>query len=153
MDMKSAKVPFVIAALLASAPVWAHHGSAGFDRNKPVHLIGKITRLEWINPHVVIHLDVAGADGRVAAWLVNTLPPNAAIRKGFSKADFAVGTELAIDGYQAEDGSDKAGSNQVNASNIQLNDGRTIVDPGCFDASGHGLPWGRCAPSAGAYQK
>jgi hypothetical protein len=140
IGMKSSKSPqlaVVIAILLAAAPVWAHHGSAGFDQKKPVHLIGKVSLLEWMNPHVVIHLDVADADGKLATWLVNTLPTNAATRQGFSKSSFAVGTDLIVDGYQAADG-----SNHVNGASIVFQNGKKIVTPGCFDASGRGLPWG-----------
>src|SRR5580692_1828196 len=99
------KLPIVIAVLLAAAPIWAHHGSAGFDQKKPVHLVGKVSLVEWINPHIVIHVEAGDVDGRIATWLVNTLPPNPAIRLGFSKSFFAVGTDLIVDGYQAEDGS------------------------------------------------
>src|SRR5580692_6654205 len=130
------KLPIVIAVLLAAAPLWAHHGSAGFDQKKPVHLIGKVGLLEWMNPHIVIHLDVADADGKVATWLVNTVPPNPAIRGGFSKSSFAVGTELTVDGYQATDG-----SNHVNGTSIVFQDGKKIITPGCFDAAGRGLDW------------
>ena len=122
------KLPVVIAVLLAAAPIWAHHGSTGFDQKKPVHLVGKVSLLEWMNPHIVIHLEVAGADGKVATWLVNTIPPNAAIRLGFSKNSFAVGTEISVEGYQATDG-----SNHVNGTNILLKDGKRIVTPDCFD--------------------
>ncbi len=90
-----------------------------------------------MNPHIVIHLDAAGTDGKVATWLVNTLPPNTMIRRGFSKDFFAVGTDLTIDGYQAEDG-----SNHVNAAGIVFKGGKKIDTPGCFDAAGRGLPWG-----------
>lgn len=114
--------------LLAAAPVLAHHGSAGFDRNKPLHLVGKISSLEWSNPHVVIHLDAVGADGQVRVWLVNTYPPNAAKRMGFPESSFAGGTELTIDGYQASDG-----SNHVNGTSVVFPDGRKIVSPDCFD--------------------
>ena len=122
------KLAVVITVLLAAAPIWAHHGSTGFDQKKPVHLIEKISLLEWNNPHIVIHLDVAGADGKVATWLVNTLPPNAAIRRGFPKSSFVVGTEISVEGYQALDG-----SNHVNGTNIVLGDGQKIVTPDCFD--------------------
>jgi Family of unknown function (DUF6152) len=134
---RSSKLPVVIAVLLAAGPIWAHHGSTGFDQKKPVHLIGKVSLLEWMNPHVVIHLEVAGADGKVATWLVNTVPPNPAIRLGFTKSSFPVGTDLTVDGYQAEDG-----SNHVNGTSIVFQDGKKIVTPGCFDASGRGLNWG-----------
>ncbi len=118
----------VVLAVLAAAPIWAHHGSTGFDQKKPVHFAGKVSMLEWNNPHIVIHVDVAGADGKVDTWLVNTLAPNAAIRRGFPKSSFAVGTDLTVDGYQALDG-----SNHVNGTNIVLADGQKIVTPDCFD--------------------
>lgn len=114
--------------LLAAAPVWAHHGSAGFDQNKPVHLVGKVSQLDWINPHIVIHIEVAGADGNVATWLVNTLAPNAAMRSGFSKSSFWTGMDITVDGYQATDG-----SNHVNGTNIVLPDGKNIVSAACFN--------------------
>jgi len=122
------KLPVFVIVLLASAPIWAHHGSAGFDQKKPVHFTGKVSQLEWTNPHIVIHLEVAGADGKVTTWLVNTLAPNAAIRRGFPKSSFAVGTEISVEGYQALDG-----SNHVNGTNIVLGDGQKIVTPDCFD--------------------
>ena len=122
------KLPVVIVVLLAAAPIWAHHGSAGFDQKKPVHFIGKVSLLEWTNPHIVIHLEVAGADGKVATWLVNSFPPNAGKRLGFSQSSFAVGTEITVDGYQATDG-----SNHVNGTSIVFGDGKKIVGSDCFD--------------------
>ena len=121
------KIAVVVFLLLAAAPILAHHGSAGFDQNKPVHLIGKVSLLEWTNPHIVIHLEAPGADGKVATWLVNTLPPNAAVRMGFSKSSFAVGTEISVEGYQATDG-----SNHVNGTSIVFEDRKKIVSPDCF---------------------
>jgi Family of unknown function (DUF6152) len=94
--------------LLAAMPIWAHHGSAGFDQKKPVHLVGKVRHLEWENPHIV------------------------AIRQGFSKGSFAIGNGISVDGYQALDG-----SNQVNGTKIVLGDGRKIVSPDCFDNGPH----------------
>jgi hypothetical protein len=116
-----------IAVLLAAAPIWAHHGSTGFDQNKPVHLVGKVSLLEWSNPHVVVHLDVAGADGKVTTWRVGTYPPTVAKRLGFSVSSFELGTELSVDGYQATDG-----SNHVNGTSIVFKDGKKIVSPDCF---------------------
>jgi len=117
------KLALVIGVLLAAAPVGAHHGSTGFDQTKPVHFTGKISLLEWNNPHVVVHVDVAGT-----TWLVNTLPPNTATRRGFPKSSFAVGTEVSVDGYQATDG-----SNHVNGTSIVFPDGKKIVTADCFD--------------------
>jgi hypothetical protein len=117
-----------MAVLLVAAPIRAHHGSAGIDQKKPVHFTGKVSQLEWINPHIVIHLEVTAADGKVTTWLVNTIPPNTAKRRGFSQNSFAVGTEISVEGYQALDG-----SNHVNGTNIVLGDGQKIVTPDCFD--------------------
>ena len=117
----------VLALFLATAPVWAHHGSTGFDQKKPVKFLGKISLVDWINPHVVIHLDVAGADGKVATWLVKTRPPNAMTRRGFSRNAFAVGTELSVEGYQAI-----GGGNQVNGTLIVFTDGKKIETADCF---------------------
>jgi hypothetical protein len=118
----------VIALLLATVPIFAHHGSTGFDQKKPVHLIGKVSMVEWVNPHLVIHFDVAAADGKVATWRVNTFPPNVASRNGFSQSSFEAGTELTVDGYQALDG-----SNRVNGTSIVFKDGKKIVGQDCFD--------------------
>ena len=121
------RLPVVAALLLAAVPIWAHHGSAGFDQKKPIHLLGKVSLLEWSNPHVVIHLEVTGADGKVATWLVNTFPPNAATRLGFPQNSFAAGTEISVEGYQAIDG-----SNRVNGTSIVFKDGRKLVGADCF---------------------
>jgi hypothetical protein len=125
---RSPKLLVVIAVLLAAAPIWAHHGSAGFDQTKPVHLIGKVSLLDWSNPHIVIHLEVADADGNVATWLINTLPPSPMTKLGYSKSSFALGTDLTVDGYQSKDG-----SNHVNGTSVAFQDGKKIVTPDCFD--------------------
>ena len=129
---RSACIGALLAVAFLAAPISAHHGSTGFDQSKPVHLVGKVSLLEWSNPHIVIHLDVTGADGKVATWLVNTIPPGKAIRERFSKTSFEVGTEVSVDGYQAADG-----SNHVNCTNIVLPDGRKIISLGCFDGEPH----------------
>ena len=124
--MKLKLLAFIV--LLAAAPIWAHHGSTGFDQNKPVHLVGKVSLLEWNNPHVVVHLDVAGADGKVTTWLVDAFPPNVGKRQGFSVSSFEPGTELSVDGYQATDG-----SNHIYPTSIVFKDGKKIVSTvDCF---------------------
>lgn len=125
MRLKSSAL---VGVLLAVTPIWAHHGSAGYDQHKPIHFAGKVSSVEWTNPHVVVHLDVAGADGRVVTWLVNTLPPKTTERLGFAKDSFAVGTEITVDGYQALDG-----SNHVNGTSIVFRDGKQIRSAACFD--------------------
>jgi hypothetical protein len=115
------KLALLIVAL-AAIPMGAHHGATGFDQNKPVHLAGKIVKVDWVNPHVVIHLDVAGA-----SWRVSTIPPIAAVPRGFPQSSFAAGTELTVDGHQALDG-----TNLVNATRVAFPDGKAIVSPDCF---------------------
>jgi uncharacterized protein DUF6152 len=121
------KLPVVVAVFLAATPILAHHGSTGFDQKKPVHLIGKVSELEWMNPHIVIHLEAVGADSKLVTWLVNSFPPHAATSMGFAKSSFAIGTEISVDGYQAIDG-----SNHVNSTRILFKDGKAIVSPDCF---------------------
>ena len=116
------RIPVVVALLLATVPVWAHHGNAGFDQTKPVHLTGKISMLEWTNPHVVIHFDVTGADGKVATWLVDMAPPSAAKRNGLSQSSFPIGMGISVDGYQAIDG-----SNRVTCNSAVLEDGKKFT--------------------------
>jgi len=108
--------------LLAGVPAWAHHAfAAEFDAKKPVKLTGKVTKMEWINPHAWIHIDVKNSDGSVTNWMVEGGTPNTLFRRGFTKDSLAVGTEVIVDGYQAKDG-----SNRANGRDITFTDGRKL---------------------------
>src|SRR5712692_6188572 len=110
------------ALLLAAVPLWAHHAfEAEFDQKKPVHLKGKVTGMEWINPHSWIHIDVVDADGKTTNWMVECGSPNIMLRRGFTKDSLQAGTELAVEGYQA-----KNGSNRANGSSVTFKDGRKL---------------------------
>ena len=108
--------------LLAAVPVWAHHAfAAEFDAKKPVKLEGKVTKMEWINPHAWIHIDVKNADGTVTNWMIEGGTPNTLLRRGFTKDSLAIGTDVVVDGYQAKDGSLRA-----NGRDITFTDGRKL---------------------------
>ena len=111
-----------VALVLAAVPVWAHHAfQAEFDDKKPVSLKGKVTKMEWINPHSWIHIDVTSPDGKVTSWMIECGSPNIMLRRGFSKHSLEAGTELSVQGYQA-----KNGSNKANGSTVTFSDGRKL---------------------------
>ena len=112
----------VLGSVITAFPLFAHHAfQAEFDDKKPVHLTGKVTKMEWINPHAWIHIDVTGADGKVTSWMVECGSPNIMLRRGFTKESLEFGTELTVDGYQA-----KNGSNRANGSSVLFRDGRRL---------------------------
>ena len=108
--------------ILAEAPVWAHHAfAAEFDAKKPVHLEGVVSKVELINPHAWIHIDVKKPDGSVDEWMIEAGTPNTLLRRGFTKDSLKAGTEVLVDGYQSKDGSLRA-----NGRDITLPNGQTL---------------------------
>jgi Family of unknown function (DUF6152) len=97
------------AVVLAGASLSAHHSfAAEFDINKPVTLQGTVTKVEWVNPHVYVYLDVKDASGKVTPWSLSSLGPAAARRAGVTRANFGQGQTVTILGYHAKDGSNFA---------------------------------------------
>ena len=106
--------------LMAAAPAWAHHAfAAEFDAKKPVHLEGTLTKVELINPHSWIHVDVKNPDGTTTSWMVEAGSPNVLLRRGFNKNSIQVRTKVIVDGYQSKDGSDRANGRDITLPNGQ----------------------------------
>ena len=121
------------AALLVSAvPVLAHHSfAAEFDAKRPVKLQGTVTKMEWINPHAWIYIDVKNADGTVTNWMVEAGAPNALLRRGWTKQSLLPGTEILVEGFQAKDG-----ANRANGSIITFTDGKKLFVGSSGDGEG-----------------
>jgi len=118
--------------LLAAVPVAAHHSfAAEFDATKPMTLRGTLTKMEWVNPHGWIYVDVKGPDGKVVNWAVEAGAPNGLLRRGLRKDDFPAGIEIIIDGFLA-----KNGSHTLNGRSVKLLDGRNFF----MGSSGTGAP-------------
>src|SRR4051812_28957295 len=107
--MKRIILAATVAVALAGASLSAHHSfAAEFDINKPVTLQGTVTKVEWVNPHVYVFVDVKDASGKVTPWSLSSLGPAAARRAGVTRANFGQGQTVTINGYHAKDGSNFA---------------------------------------------
>jgi hypothetical protein len=120
--MKIKKIAAIVGAgaVVSAVPAWAHHAfAAEFDAKKPVHLEGVVSKVELINPHSWIHVDVKNPDGTTVSWMVEAGSPNVLLRRGFTKATIAPGTPVVVEGYQSKDGSMRANGRDVTLPNGQ----------------------------------
>jgi hypothetical protein len=122
----------LLPALLAT-PARAHHAfAAEFDSTRPVKFDGAtVVKMEWVNPHAWIHIDVPAPGGKVERWAIEAGTPNVLFRRGFTKESLTAGTKIVVDGYRSKDGTHRA-----NGRNLTLPDGRTLF----LGSSGTGAP-------------
>jgi hypothetical protein len=122
-----------VVLVASAASLRAHHAfSAEFDANKPLTFKGTISRMEWTNPHVWLHLDVKAKDGQTESWAFEAGTPSVLFRRGLTKDSVKVGMEVVVDGYQAKDGSHRA-----NGRDLTFADGRKMF----LGSTGTGAPY------------
>jgi hypothetical protein len=133
MRLKLLAVAFTAAAWVgASLPASAHHAfAAEYDAEKPFDIAGTLTKVEWVNPHSWIYVDVKTPDGKVTNWQFEFGAPNALVRRGVHKSDLPIGLEVHVKGYLA-----KSGQPVGNATSVTLPDGRNLYT----GSSGTGTP-------------
>ena len=131
--MMTMRIKLLAAMLAAAVSMPAHHAFGGeFDANKPVLLKGKVVKMEWVNPHAWIHLEITKDGGAREVWMVEGGSPNSLLRRGFSRDSLPVGTEIIVDGYQSRDHS----LLRANGRNVTFTDGRKLF----LGSSGTGAP-------------
>lgn len=124
---------FGIGLLLATAPVSAHHAfAAEFDANQPLTLKGTIVKMEWVNPHGWLHIDVKDPAGKVVTWALEFGSPNSLLKRGLRKENLPIGAEVTVSAYRA-----KNGSSTAHAEKVTMADGKALFT----GSSGTGAPY------------
>lgn len=118
--------------LMAAVPAVAHHSfAAEYDRAKPISFKGKVTKIEWMNPHIYFYVDVTDANGKVINYACEGGAPNGLYRNGWRKDSLKAGDMVTVDGWRAKDG-----SNTVNAGSVILPDGKKVFAGSADEAGG-----------------
>jgi hypothetical protein len=113
---------FSVGLTLSAATALAHHSfAAEFDASAPISLTGTLTKMEWVNPHGWIYIDVKDQSGKVVNWAIEAGAPNALLRRGLRKTDFPIGSEVVVKGFRAKNGTPTA-----NGQTVQFKDGRNF---------------------------
>jgi hypothetical protein len=130
MKTKSITILGTAGLLIAAAfPVSAHHSfSAEFDVDKPVKLEGTVVKMDWVNPHTWLYVDVKKDNGTVEHWMVEGGAPGVLLRAGWTKNTLSQGTKVIVNGHQAKDGAFRA-----NSSSIEFPDGRKLDTGSSYD--------------------
>jgi Family of unknown function (DUF6152) len=111
-----------VGLLLAAIPVQAHHSLASeFDSKKLLKLRGTVTKMDWVNPHAWIYIDVQNPDGSVTSWMIEAGSPNVLLRRGFNKNSLPPGTEIYVEAFQAKDA-----ANRANGQVLTFADGKKL---------------------------
>jgi hypothetical protein len=132
MKRVRALVALVVAGCATTAAAVAHHSfSAEYDAKQPITLKGTVIKMEWINPHSWIHINVKNADGTTTEWMIESGTPNTLVRRGFTKQSLLPGTEITVEGFRA-----KNGANRANGADLILSDGKRLF----LGSSGTGAP-------------
>jgi hypothetical protein len=117
MQVRSAIFALLFGLSLAGIPSFAHHSvSAEFDLSKRITLEGRVTKIEWMNPHVYLYVDV-NADGKTSNWACETAGPNTLSRQGWSRSSLKIGDRITVVGFKARDGSLVASAREITLSN------------------------------------
>jgi hypothetical protein len=123
-NMNGLRLTLMLGLAVIVVPAWAHHSfAAEYDNSKPVTLTGKLVKMDWVNPHSWIHVEVLDKEtNKPVVWDVETGPPNTLYRNGWRKDSIKPGEEIVVTGSRAKDG-----TNVMNARSVKTPDGKTLL--------------------------